>query len=60
MHGLKRRSTAVELRRGFPGDVKVSNVNQGHRRLAPVLAKLPSNFTTTDGRRRGGFKAPRR
>jgi hypothetical protein len=57
-HDLRGQSVAtMELRRELPGDVEVGNANQGYRRLAPVLAKLPSNFTTTDGHRHGGFKA---
>jgi hypothetical protein len=59
-HGLKRWSAAVEVRRGLPDDVEIGDANQGHRRLAPVLAKLPSSFTATDGRWRGGSKARRR
>jgi phage terminase large subunit-like protein len=58
VHGSRGRSvTAVELRRRFPGDVEVGDVNQGHRRLVPVLAKVPSSVVTTHRRRCGGFKA---
>jgi hypothetical protein len=46
----------VELRRRFPGVVEVGDANQRHRRLAPILAKLPSSVATTHRQRRGGFK----
>jgi hypothetical protein len=54
---LKRRSAAVELRRGLPNDVEIGDANQGHRRLARVLAKLLDSSSSTPWRRGDGTTA---
>jgi hypothetical protein len=56
-HGLKRQTAAADLRRECPGDMEVGDTNQGHRWLAPVLAKLRGSVATTDRPRCSGFKA---
>jgi hypothetical protein len=50
-------AAVVELRRGLPGDVEVGDENEGHRRLAPDLAKLSRCSLTAKRRRRDDLKA---